>query len=142
MYSKGRVYDVTIPNSVTSIGNSAFESCSSLFRVYIGNLLESIGDNAFKLYGNLEAVDLTIHSQVLECASKNVETLKSITIPDSVTSIGNNAFKICRKLETVNLPNSLTSLGSHVFENVRNLVHQSLYQTQLILWERNIFFVS
>ena len=63
---------VTIPDSVTSIGNSAFYGCSGLTSVTIPDSVTSIGDSAF--YG---------------CSG-----LTSVTIPDSVTSIGNSAFSL------------------------------------------------
>ena len=67
---------VTIPNSVTSIGDCAFEDCSGLTSVTIGNSVKSIGDWAFgNCYG-----------------------LTSVTIPNSVTSIGSEAFRDCSEL--------------------------------------------
>ena len=77
----------TIPNSVTSIGNSAFEYCTALQSVTIPNSVTSIGDSAFYY----------------------CRALQSITIPNSVTSIGDRAFYICDALESVTIPNSVTS---------------------------------
>ena len=71
---------MTIPDSVTSIGNSAFHDCDSLTSVTIGKNVSSIGDNAF-----------------YKCSS-----LESVVIPDSVTSIGIQAFDDCSSLTTVN----------------------------------------
>ena len=71
-----KLITVTIPNSVTSIGDFAFYCCSSLSSVTIPNSVTSIGDDAF--YG---------------CSG-----LTSVTIGDSVTSIGNYAFDDCSRL--------------------------------------------
>ncbi|MBQ7124795.1 MAG: leucine-rich repeat domain-containing protein, partial [Clostridia bacterium] len=73
------VKNVTIPDSVTSIGSYAFFDCTSLKSIVIPDSVTSIGHSAF--YG---------------CTS-----LESIVIPDSVTSIGYHAFYGCSKL-TIN----------------------------------------
>ena len=80
---------VTIPNSVTNIGDSAFISCTNLTSLAIGNSVKNIGVDAF--WG---------------CSS-----LTSVTIPDSVTSIGLNAFCFCDRLTafTVDTRNSVYS---------------------------------
>ena len=77
-----RLTSITIGNSVTSIGSWAFKSCTGLTSVKIGNGVTSIGYNAF-----------------LFCAG-----LTSITIPDSVTSIGEGAFRGCNNLTSMTLP--------------------------------------
>ena len=78
-YNCSNLTSITIPNSVTSIGDYAFYNCSSLPSVTIGNSVTSIGGSAFS-----------------DCLS-----LTSITIPDSVTSIGGSAFYNCTSLEDV-----------------------------------------
>ena len=84
---------VTIPNSVTSIGNMAFYYCSGLTSVTIPNSVTSIGNQAFRY-----------------CSG-----LTSVTIPNSVTSIGNQAFFICKGLTSVTIPNSVISIGKEAF---------------------------
>ena len=84
---------VTIPDSVTNIGDHAFGACSSLGSVMIGNHVTSIGGSAFT----------ACHS------------LASVTIPDSVTCIGNNAFEHCLSLTAVTIGNHVTSIGQSAF---------------------------
>ena len=84
---------ITIPNTVTSIGNGAFENCYQLTSITIPNSVTSIGGDAFD-----------------DCYS-----LTSITIPNSVTSIGNYAFRNCKNLSSVTIPNSITSIGDDPF---------------------------
>ena len=79
--------------SVTSIGSSAFDECTSLTSVSIPNSVTSIGSSA--LYG---------------CTG-----LTSVTIPNSVTEIGTSAFNGCSRLTSVTIPNSVTSIGDYAF---------------------------
>ena len=94
-----KLTSVTIPNSVTSIGNSAFYGCSGLTSVIIGNSVTSIGNSAF--YG---------------CSG-----LTSVTIPGSVTSIGTSAFNMCYNLKSIYpLPITPPAIESSTFKNINN----------------------
>ena len=84
---------------VTSIGDFAFELCSSLNSIVIPDSVTSIGNSAFW------------------CCS----SLSSIVIPDSVTSIGNYAFYYCRSLRSVTIGNSVTSIGDGAFYECTSL---------------------
>ena len=91
--------NTVIPNSVTSIGVSAFYNCSSLTSVTIPSSVTRISVAAF--FG--------------------CDSLTSVTIPNSVTSIGNNAFGSCDSLKSVTIPSSVTSIGSGAFERCTSL---------------------
>ena len=107
---------VTIPNSVTSIGSSAFEDCSSLTSVTIGESVTSIGKKAFAYCSGLTSVTLgNSVTSIGNSAFSGCSGLTSITIPNSVTSIGDDAFRNCSGLTSITIPNSVTSIGSSAF---------------------------
>ena len=106
----------TIPNSVTSIGTSAFRGCSGLTSVTIPNSVTSIGSGAFQECSGLTSV--TIPNSVTaigESAFAYCSGLTSVTIGNSVTSIGSGAFQECSGLTSVTIPNSVTSIGEYAF---------------------------
>ena len=116
-YPAGKPNDTyEIPNSVTSIGNSAFSCCESLTNVTIPNSVTNIGEDAFSGCESLTSV--TIPNSVTSIgvsAFSECISLTSVTISNSVTSIGSYAFYYCRSLTSVTIPNSVTSIGNCAF---------------------------
>ena len=92
-FYNGNLIETVIPDSVTIIGNTSFQSCSSLTSIDIPDSVISIGMGAFN-----------------QCKS-----FRNIIIPDSVTSIGGNAFGSCSSLTSVTIGNSVTSIGDQAF---------------------------
>lgn len=90
---------VTIPNSISFIGEQAFRECTNLTNIELPNSITSIGVQAFT-----------------DCTS-----LINMIIPNSVTSIGNGAFSGCSGLTSVTIGNSVKSIGSYAFNNCRSL---------------------
>ena len=116
------VTSVIIPNSVTSIGASAFYYSSGLSTVTIPNSVTSIGDDAFS--GCTSLLTVTIGSGVTSIgvnAFSGCTALRPIIIPNSVTSIGSSAFSSCTALLTITIPASVTSIGSGAFQDCISL---------------------
>ena len=113
---------VTIPNSVTSIGGSAFYQCSNLTSITIPDGVTSIGYYAF--YGCSGLTSVSIPESVTSIGNSAFDGcrgLTSLTIPNSVTSIGERAFEYCSGLTSVTIPNSVTSIGNYAFNGCRSL---------------------
>ena len=109
---------VVIPNSVTSIGNSAFNACNSLSSVVIPNGVTSISDSAFNACNSLSSVVIPNGvTSIGSSAFNNCNSLSSVVIPNGVTSIGSSAFYNCNSLSSVVIPNGVTSIGNSAFNN-------------------------
>ena len=127
---------VTIPNSVTNIGGNAFSGCSGLTSVTIPNSVTSIGGNAFSGCSGLTSVHISdivawCNIDFLDNTSNPLynahhlyldgEEVKDLVIPNSVTSIGDNAFSGCSGLTSVTIPNSVTNIGDNAFSGCSGL---------------------
>ena len=103
------VTSVTIPDSVTSIPDSAFGFCSQLTNISIPNSVTYIGFSAFNSCTSLKSITLPSSLSFISGALfLGCSQLTTIHIPVSVTSIGNNAFADCPSLMTVTYPGSKT----------------------------------
>lgn len=98
------VKDIKVLDSVSEIGENAFEKCYSLNSVYLPKFVKKIGDGAF-----------------LRCSS-----LKEVVIPDSVTEIGNKAFKSCLSLAKIKIPNTIEKIKFCTFSNCGSLTDISI----------------
>ncbi len=100
---------------VTAIGNSAFSNKTSLMSVTIPNSVTSIGDYAFGFSG---LTNVTIPDSVTSIGRQAFDScgnLTSLTIPSSLTSIADSAFSYCISLTSVTIPSSVTSIGASAF---------------------------
>jgi len=112
---------VTIPNSVTSIGNGTFRFCTSLTSVTIGNKVTTIGNRAFERCSSLTSITIPNSvTKIGEAAFEYCESLTSITIGNKVTTIGYRAFTVC-DITSITIPNSVTSIGNYAFDICRSL---------------------
>ena len=149
---------ITIPDSVTSIGEWAFLGCSSLTSITIPNSVTSIGDRALYGCSSLSSINVSDNNkyycdidgilfnkdktEIIKYPGKKEGTayqipnsvtsigdsafrwcsnLTNIAIPDSVTSIGDEAFSYCGILTSITIPNSVTSIGYYAFSGCSSL---------------------
>ena len=116
------VTELVIPDSITAIGNNAFQNCKSLTEITLGKNVTSIGDYTFQnCTGLTSAVIDNSKASIGNNAFQNCTGLTEIIIPDGATSIGNDAFNGCTGLTSITIPNSVTSIGSSAFYNLTGL---------------------
>lgn len=144
-----KIHSVTIPQSVTSIGDSAFAGCHNLDSVTINDAATSIGNRAFTECPLTTTLSLGKKITTIgDEAFYDCRGLTSVTIPPSVTSIGkkaflqcihlktlsfgeniktnietigDDAFYYCIELESVTIPQSVTSIGNDAFGQCHDL---------------------
>jgi hypothetical protein len=123
---------IYIPNSVTSIGNSAFSYCSGLTSITIPNSVTNIGHEAFYYCSSLASIKVESDNikydsrnncnAIIESFSNSLITgCKNTLIPNSVTSIGNGAFFGCTGLTSITIPNSVTNIDNGAFNRCSGL---------------------
>lgn len=115
-FSHTGVASLVIGDSVTNINDDMFHNCFSLENVTIGNNVVRIGNSAFCQCRGLYDIGITIPNSVTyigESAFKD-SRLGSITLPNGLTSIENSTFSGCN-LTSITIPNGVTSIGDYAF---------------------------
>jgi len=113
---------VTIPNSITHIGKSAFYGCSNLSSIEIPESVTDLGETAFGYCKNLVSIDL--HNSLTSIANNtflNCVGLTSVTLPESITNIGKSAFDGCMMLSSLSIPSNVSSIGDYAFSSCLRL---------------------
>ena len=117
-----RIENIVILEGVTSIGDYAFDECTSLKSILLPDSLASIGHFVFHGCTSLSSITLPDKlTSIEDCTFRGCTSLSSISLPDRLTSIGNAAFWGCTSLESIVLPDRLTSIGGCAFDGCSSL---------------------
>ena len=127
-YQFGRnIHSVTIPQSVTSIGDYAFSHCEKMDSLTINDATTSIGNSAFDECYKLTTLSLGEKITTIgKYAFSECHKLDNVTIPPSVTSIGNSAFRRCYALTTLSLGENIETIGKYAFEECQALTNVTI----------------
>ncbi len=136
-FANSPITSITIPNSVTSIGNGVFNGCKSLTSITIPNSVTNIGSGEYKygcwegLFSGCSSLKSIIVKEgnpvydsrnncnaIVETATNTlVVGCQSTNMPSSITSIGPGAFAGLENLTSIYIPNSIMSIGDAAFQN-------------------------
>lgn len=122
MFAYAGIETISLSDSLNEIPYAAFFECDRLKTIEIPNSVTSIGISAFSGCRKLETVTLsTSLSKISDSVFSDCRSLKHIKLPEGIVSIGKMVFSYNLSLETVELPNSLVSIDSGAFSNCRAL---------------------
>jgi hypothetical protein len=130
----GSITGVVIPESVKTIDRGAFYECYSLTSITIPDSVTSIGENPFSYCNALTEINISsgnpnYSSEEGILYSKDKQTIiacpagksGSVQLPDTVTYIGEDAFRGCSDITSITIPDSVTSIGAAAFHNCSSL---------------------
>jgi hypothetical protein len=118
------IASINLPPALTSIGDSAFQNCVNLAEVTLPNTLTTIGARAFwntnltsvTLSASVTTTSAAIVAGVTTGPFANTPTLTTVTFTDGMTAIPTNVLAATSSVTTINMPNSVTSIGTSAFE--------------------------
>lgn len=115
------ITSVNIPNSITKIGDYAFQKCKKLTFVTIPNSVSSIGEGAFVHCTSLSSATIGNNVTTIGDRAFSYCPLTNVFIPDSVTTIGDYVFQYCQSLTYITFGRNITKIGERVLDYCNSL---------------------
>lgn len=114
--------NITIPNTVTSIGAYVFEDCSKLVTVKLSSNIQEISPHLFDGCVLLKNIIIPMVTQIGTSAFSNCSSIEAITIPSTCLEVGFGAFSGCTSLTNVTFKLGVQKISQNAFSNCSNLV--------------------
>ena len=121
-YRCGELRDINFPSGLLSIGDFAFCECNSFEEIVLPNSVNTLGESAFYQSYNLKSITLSnkIETIPIGCFS-NCISLEDVNLPSSLKYINNGAFGCCESLEAITIPENVISINQYAFDNCMSL---------------------
>lgn len=128
-FYNSNIESVTLPKSVATIGEGAFENCKSLKKVVFEGAVSSVGAHAFEGCSTLERIAFSEGLTSIGAWSfRSCEGLKEVTFPESLRTIGEHAFELCISLKSVSVPKKVTVIADYAFSGCSSLMSLTLQE--------------
>jgi len=114
--------EISLPDTLTSIGESSFDGCSALKKITIPKKVNKIGSCAFRDCSGLTSIEIPSGvTTIKDWTFMNCSGLRTIKLPASLKSIEEMAFEGCSSLTTIDIPNHVTGIGEFAFSGCNSL---------------------
>ncbi|MBQ0003825.1 MAG: leucine-rich repeat protein [Treponema sp.] len=137
------ISQITLPESVTTIGSSVFENCSSLSQITLPEGVTTVGHHAFFNCNSLTKIKIPKGVTIINaCIFDGCSSLSQITLPEVVTKIEDDAFFGCSSLSKITLPEGVTTIGRSAFKGCSLLSQIMLPESVTTIGEEAFFNCS
>lgn len=113
--------DLSVPETVTSIGSCCFQDCESLVSAMLNCENVTLGIGCFNSCGSLETVNIVGTPDLPKDCFLDCQKLTTVTLPDGLQGIGESCFNNCQGLSSINLPAGMTYINSYGFYRTSSL---------------------
>lgn len=125
-YYKTSLTSIVLPKTCTAIGESAFLYCKKLANIEIASSVEVIKSSAFNRCEQLTSIQIPTSVKSIDKLAFSFSGLTSISLPESITGLGESVFLECKNLASANIPTSITEIPNSLFSRCVSLQNITL----------------